>query len=304
VKPDGTLLDKEAIPIATAPNDQALPDVAPGLNGFLVAWQDRRIVEKGYAVYAARVSPDGKVIDAGGVALVGSEGTLRGGSVRLAYTGSEWQIFRSDPYKSKKRSHTAGDHPEYHCRLRDENGLKVIGPEQRILGGWNRDTGVAAGGAKRAIYGNGGGKRGGSNPLAAVVDGPTGKILANPNDEDHKTKGGSGWSTKNEIVLTKEGHPGYRSPMAVGASGDFFLTVLRKGSDDDKNPFQPLCMMRIDGDGKKLDDFGNPPVLDDGKTPCMNPAVAGGKDGQFLVVYESDGGPGKHVVVARVVKAK
>ncbi len=55
---------------------------------------------------------------------------------------------------------------------------------------------------------------------------------------------------------------------------------------------------------KKLDDSAGLPVLDDGATPCFNPDVADGKDGLFLVSYESDGGPGKHVILTHIVKAK
>jgi hypothetical protein len=63
----GTVLDSEAIPVCTAAREQVFADVAfDGLN-YLVAWEDGRGSD--YAIYGARVSLDGQVLDPGGVPL-------------------------------------------------------------------------------------------------------------------------------------------------------------------------------------------------------------------------------------------
>jgi len=65
VSPEGKVLDPDGIAICTEPRNQALPRVVWDGTAFLVVWQDYRSTER-YEVYGARVSPEGKVLDAGG----------------------------------------------------------------------------------------------------------------------------------------------------------------------------------------------------------------------------------------------
>ncbi|MCX7806116.1 MAG: hypothetical protein N3A38_13120 [Planctomycetota bacterium] len=72
VAPDGKTLDPDGIPVGAGPHNQALPDVAWDGRNFQVVWQDFRSGSQ-YQVYGARVSPEGKVLDVGGVALAESQ---------------------------------------------------------------------------------------------------------------------------------------------------------------------------------------------------------------------------------------
>ena len=67
------MLDPEGILVAGGPGNQSRPRVAFDGRNFVVVWEDMRN-GKSYEVYAARVSPEGKVLDAGGVPLPAVKG--------------------------------------------------------------------------------------------------------------------------------------------------------------------------------------------------------------------------------------
>jgi hypothetical protein len=66
VSPDGKVLDPDGFLVSGGANNQACPRVAFDGKDFAVVWQDFRS-DKLYEAYAARVSAEGKVLDAGGV---------------------------------------------------------------------------------------------------------------------------------------------------------------------------------------------------------------------------------------------
>jgi hypothetical protein len=66
--PQGTVLDSSGIPVSTAPGDQFYPAVAYGGTNFLVTWSDERSDWQG-DVYAARVTPQGTVLDPSGISV-------------------------------------------------------------------------------------------------------------------------------------------------------------------------------------------------------------------------------------------
>ena len=68
VTPGGALLDLSGFAITTATNDQWFPAVAFNGTNYLVAWQDAR--SGGQDIYAARVTPAGRVIETNGLAIV------------------------------------------------------------------------------------------------------------------------------------------------------------------------------------------------------------------------------------------
>lgn len=70
VSPEGKVLDADGFLIAGGPGNQSRPRVTFDGANFLVAWEDMRD-SKCYEVYGARVVSDGKVLDAGGVKLIG-----------------------------------------------------------------------------------------------------------------------------------------------------------------------------------------------------------------------------------------
>jgi hypothetical protein len=69
VSPEGKVLDPDGIAVCSKAGVQALPRVAWDGNAFQIVWQDYRCGDR-YEVYGARVSPEGKVLDADGNLLV------------------------------------------------------------------------------------------------------------------------------------------------------------------------------------------------------------------------------------------
>jgi len=70
---DGKTLDPKGLAICDAEGLRGYPSVAFDGTAFLVAWQDYRNGED-WDLYAARVSTEGKVLDAGGVAVAAMKG--------------------------------------------------------------------------------------------------------------------------------------------------------------------------------------------------------------------------------------
>ncbi len=71
VTPEGKVLDAEGIAVSTGPHNQCNPRVAFDGTNALVVWEDRR--SGSYQPQAARITPEGKVLDAQGVDLVGDK---------------------------------------------------------------------------------------------------------------------------------------------------------------------------------------------------------------------------------------
>jgi hypothetical protein len=122
---DGKALDPTPFVICKAPDLQDHPQAAfapstssgPGGGMFLVVWQDMRN-SRDWDVYAARVSPEGKVLDPDGILISG--GAHNQAMPRVAWDGKNflvaWQDFRS------------GAHYEVYAARIDSNG-KVLDPE-------------------------------------------------------------------------------------------------------------------------------------------------------------------------------
>jgi len=68
VSENGKVLDPDGFPVAKRPSNQARPAVAFSGGNYLVVWMDGRQYPV-YGLYGARVSPEGKVLDADGRAL-------------------------------------------------------------------------------------------------------------------------------------------------------------------------------------------------------------------------------------------
>jgi phosphoribosylformylglycinamidine (FGAM) synthase PurS component len=97
VTPQGVVLDPSGIAVSTAAYEQCLPTVAFDGANFLVAWEDYR---GGVAdIYAARMSPQGTVLDPQGIAI--STATSWQFSPAVAFDGTDflvaWEDNRSDP---------------------------------------------------------------------------------------------------------------------------------------------------------------------------------------------------------------
>lgn len=69
VSPQGEILDPIGIPICTSQSAQSYANVAWGGQNYLVVWQDWR--SGNWAIYGARVNPDGNVLDPDGFFIAG-----------------------------------------------------------------------------------------------------------------------------------------------------------------------------------------------------------------------------------------
>ena len=99
VTPQGTLLDPSGIAVSTAPYDQAYPAVTFDGTDFLVAWSDDWRSNPNTDIYAARVTPQGAVLDPTGIAVSTATGEQSVPVITFDGVNSLvcWADTRSDP---------------------------------------------------------------------------------------------------------------------------------------------------------------------------------------------------------------
>jgi hypothetical protein len=68
----GTVLDTAGIPISVEQNNQGLARVAFDGANYLITWIDERTLEGDYRIYAARMTPQGVVLDTSGIQITDS----------------------------------------------------------------------------------------------------------------------------------------------------------------------------------------------------------------------------------------
>ncbi len=72
VSQNGVILDTSGIPISTAIYDQSSPQIAFDGNNYFVVWEDHR--NSVSAIYGARVTPEGRVLDQEGICISRNNG--------------------------------------------------------------------------------------------------------------------------------------------------------------------------------------------------------------------------------------
>ncbi|MDZ4383977.1 MAG: hypothetical protein U0940_00690, partial [Nitrospirota bacterium] len=72
ISPEGRVMDKEGIVISGAPADQYYPSVAWNGKVHLVTWMDMRGREESAAIYGARITPEGRVLEPEGLPIATS----------------------------------------------------------------------------------------------------------------------------------------------------------------------------------------------------------------------------------------
>jgi hypothetical protein len=93
VTPQGTVLDPSGIRVSTAAYDQYVPALAFDGANFLVTWQDYRS-DSSWDVYAARVTPQGTVLDPSGIPV--STAADQQGSPAIAFDGANSLVVWGD----------------------------------------------------------------------------------------------------------------------------------------------------------------------------------------------------------------
>ena len=107
VAPDATVLDPNGIAVCTAYNDQVMPVAASCGGNSMIAWSDYRS-EMWPAVYAARIAPDGAVLDPDGFSLYADTMpraypsiTSGGGNYQLAWADGRVSVEEADLYGAR-----------------------------------------------------------------------------------------------------------------------------------------------------------------------------------------------------------
>jgi hypothetical protein len=93
VSPGGVVLDPSGIAITTAANRQECPAVAFDGTNYLAVWEDYRH-GLNPDIYGTRVSPDGRLLDPGGIAICTD--TTYQGSPSVAFDGTNYLVVWSD----------------------------------------------------------------------------------------------------------------------------------------------------------------------------------------------------------------
>ncbi|MBA4387991.1 MAG: hypothetical protein C0404_08415 [Verrucomicrobia bacterium] len=117
----GKVLDSIPLVLSSAPDLQERPRIAFGGGVFLAVWHDLRN-EKDWDVYAARITPEGKVLDPNGVLIAG--GAHNQAVPEVCWNGTHFQVVWQDMRTGKR-------YEVYGARVTTDG--KVLEPEGTLL---------------------------------------------------------------------------------------------------------------------------------------------------------------------------
>ncbi|WP_375770775.1 hypothetical protein NR798_07695 [Archangium gephyra] len=120
-------LDSPALELSKAAPAQRFPAVAWGEDSFLVVWQEFRDVE-GPTLVAARIRPDGRVLDRRGIELPGAPGST---SPAVAFDGHEFLVVWQEPHPGGED--IRGARVSASGRLLDRRGIPISTARVRQL---------------------------------------------------------------------------------------------------------------------------------------------------------------------------
>jgi hypothetical protein len=236
---NGAALDATPFVICKAPDLQERPRAAAGKDMTLVVWQDLRN-GKDWDVYAARISPEGKVLDPDGFLVSG--GAHNQANPHVAWDGKTFVIVWQD-FRSGKRYDIYAARISIEGRVLDPEGIRLSNQGER---GSGYDPAVASAGDSRSfVYWNCGG------PFGARLDALSEGLFLN--------EGKPGPLFKQPFDAgTFKGAPGGRgnSPLFAAAGKDVYLVTWRNEhpvgrSDGDPTPNAYL----FDAQGKRIADL-------------------------------------------------
>ena len=147
----GKVLDAAPFAVSAAKDDQEEPRVAFGNSVFLVVWQDLRN-EKDYDLYAARVSADGKVLDAEGILVSGGANNQCRPSV--AFDGGNFVVAWQD-LRDGKAYRIYGARVSAEGKVLDQEGVLLSGAKE-----FHQTVAVASAGDGRTLVAWGSTNRG------------------------------------------------------------------------------------------------------------------------------------------------
>lgn len=233
----GKALDARPLAVSTAGECQERPRAAWGQDAWLVVWADLRN-DKDYDVYAARVSGDGKLLDAEGVLLAGGEHNQC--APDAAWNGEQWLViwraWQGDRY-AVRGARVAAD-----GKVLDPEGLKITDGPGGARGAAEPHV-VAVGGkwlvgwGTRALQpvGGGGGGQAGFFTNAVSGDGQAGPAACAAKNQGMD-------NVMCPTTLASDGKAGCLASWSNRSQGG------RSGTQHG----MPYGALRVDGDGKLL----------------------------------------------------
>ncbi len=278
VTPAGRVLDPGGVAIAAKPDSEALPQVAPAPDGFLVVWQSRST--RYYEVTGAHVSAQGRTT---AFELRDGPRPLYGGELSLARVDGGWHLAWNDEVAwgfqniiTRRFGQLVGD-PRRPALANVEMAPSVhLGGEGgRLVTAGDRTLYVSAqvGGRGQRVW------------TAALLD-RRAAAQRNPNPE--KPYGMSMWDPARMIPVVP---PGNAADGVV--AGSFackeFLLVARFLPLDRRSSAYRLMAVRLDADGRRLESSQAAVVLFESQTPVAEPASASTSEGHLVVFVQRDG---------------
>ncbi len=304
VDQSGTVLDRPAIDVSSAPGTQFYPAVAWSGSSYLVTWSDARSGQSD--IYGARVGSDGTVLDQDGLLLWNSPNAAQ--SPRLAWGGANYLLVWSE---------FPGAFTENVLAERvDANGV-VLDTQPLPIAVGNNDfrssPSVAVGGAlflvgyedQNLISEPIRGKR--VTADGVILDGGDGIAIGASNTGSAAPI--VGWDGKDFVIawnlytssfgnrtsaarVTTDGQvldqiaidiagTGYEPTFAVASDGTDSLIIWA----DDLYPTDNILGCRLTQDGQVLDGTGF--LVSTFPNPTITPAVASNGNG-YVVVWEDD----------------
>ncbi len=117
----GKPVQEKPFPVCTAKDNQERPEVAFGNGVYLVVWQDIRN-GRDYDVYAARVTPEGRVLDRNGFVVAG--GGHNQALPRVCYDGKDFVVAWQD-FRSGRRYEIYAAHIDTSGKVKEKGGFRV-----------------------------------------------------------------------------------------------------------------------------------------------------------------------------------
>jgi len=316
VDASGKVLDAKPIVLCAAKDDQSLPRVAFGGGKFLVVWQDLR-GGKDYDLYAARVSPEGKILDPDGVAVSAEKGNQC--QPAICFDGSAFQILWRD-FRNGGDYDIFGGRVSPAGKLLDGTGVLV---QKRVMGTFtcfagppgvgSNASGQVLGAAylgwskygKQGVWPMRGGKRTGKHKLlegrkvsshdsAFASDGKNLLMVFTcfrPKSRGGSTKNSGAWLYGADgaplggmIAVSSTGSP-VRNPSPAWDGKSYVVAWDMPQGDSRRGYIYDTVLLRRvskDGKGQGADTL----VAGEKGSPAYRPAAASDGKGTTLVAYE------------------
>ncbi|MFZ5468932.1 MAG: putative Ig domain-containing protein [Myxococcota bacterium] len=253
VSPAGVVLDPAGIAISTAPSYQRSPSVAMGGGQLLVSWSDERSSTSD-DIYAARVLPDGTVLEPQGLGVGAVSGTQS--LPKVAYDGMSFLVAWQDARGATLDLYAAR--------------VSATGTLLDAAGGVFLSTGTNDQSDPSLVFGAGQHFLTWTDTRRQAAPDVFGTRMGT----DLSLRDGTGFP----VALSGNAQTG----VAVASDGAGYLLVW----EDDRNGTQDIMGARVDSEGNLLDATGF--SINTGVGAQYDPSVVFG-GGSYLVAYVNQG---------------